>query len=54
MDKIITPRTLSGFMELLPQKQVIFDKKKRQMELTYAKYGFFPLDTPVLEDSKIL
>ena len=54
MDKIITPRTLSGFMELLPQKQVIFDKIKRQMELTYAKYGFFPLDTPVLEDSKIL
>ena len=54
MDKIITPRTLSGFMELLPQKQVIFDKIKHQMELTYAKYGFFPLDTPVLEDSKIL
>ena len=54
MSEIIAPRTLSGFMELLPKDQVIFEKIKRVLESTYSKYGFFPLDTPVLEDSKIL
>lgn len=54
MAEIITPRTLSGFMELLPNDQVLFDKIKYQLEKVYSKYGFFPLDTPVLEDSKIL
>lgn len=54
MSEIITPRTLSGFMELLPKDQVIFDKIKNTLEHIYANYGFYPLDTPVLEDSKIL
>ena len=54
MADIITPRTLSGFMELLPKDQVIFDKIRAVLEKTYSSYGFFPLDTPILEDSKIL
>lgn len=54
MAEIITPRTLSGFMELLPKDQVIFDKIRTKMEQVYSRYGFFPLDTPILEDSKIL
>lgn len=54
MSEIITPRTLSGFMELLPKDQVIFDKIRNTLEKTYTNYGFFPLDTPILEDSKIL
>lgn len=54
MGEIIEPRTLSGFMELLPKDQVIFEKIKSEMEKVYQKYGFFPLDTPVLEDSGIL
>lgn len=54
MSEIIEPRTLSGFMELLPKDQVIFEKIKSEMEKVYQKYGFFPLDTPVLEDSRIL
>lgn len=54
MSEIITPRTLSGFMELLPKDQVIFDKIKSTMEKIYLSYGFYPLDTPILEDSKIL
>jgi len=52
--EIITPSTLSGFMELLPEEQVIFEKIRKEMAQTYARYGFFPLDTPVLENSKIL
>ncbi|MGM9669374.1 MAG: histidine--tRNA ligase [Faecousia sp.] len=50
----IKPRTLSGFMELLPEKQ---QKMERMMEIlrsTYALYGFAPLDTPVIEDAQIL
>ena len=54
MAEIITPRTLSGFMELLPKDQVIFERIKGQLEKVYTNYGFFPLDTPVLEDSRIL
>lgn len=54
MSEIITPRTLSGFMELLPKDQVIFDKIRNTLEHIYSNYGFYPLDTPILEDSKIL
>ncbi len=54
MSGIIEPRTLSGFMELLPKDQVLFDKIRTHLESVYLKYGFFPLDTPVLEDSSIL
>lgn len=54
MGEIVEPRTLSGFMELLPKDQVIFEKIKSEMEKVYQKYGFFPLDTPVLDDSRIL
>lgn len=43
MADIITPRTLSGFMELLPKDQVIFDKIRAVLEKTYSSYGFFPL-----------
>ena len=48
------PRTLSGFMELLPQKQVLFDAMVETLRQTYALYGFSPLDTPVIEASEIL
>ena len=54
MSEIVEPRTLSGFMELLPKDQVIFEKIKSEMEKVYRRYGFYPLDTPVLEDSRIL
>ena len=54
MADIITPSTLQGFMELSPQNQVIFNRIKRTLEDTYHLYGFFPLDTPVLEKSEIL
>jgi len=54
MSEIITPRTLSGFMELLPKDQVIFEKIKNTLDTIYLNYGFYPLDTPILEDSKIL
>lgn len=51
---IITPRTLSGFMELAPKDQILFEKVKQKLEETYQMFGFFPIDTPVLEHSDIL
>ncbi|MBR2937006.1 MAG: histidine--tRNA ligase [Oscillospiraceae bacterium] len=53
MEKI-TPRTLSGFMELLPGKQARMEKLMQVLRDTYASYGFAALDTPVIEDAKIL
>ena len=52
--EIIKPRTLSGFMELLPDKQIRFEKMVEILRRTYASYGFAPLDTPAIEDAKIL
>ena len=50
----IKPRTLSGFMELLPDKQIKFEKMEQILRDTYASYGFAPLDTPAIEDAQIL
>ena len=51
---IIKPRTLSGFLELLPAKQIRFEKMTEILRNTYASYGFAPLDTPAIEDAQIL
>ena len=48
------PRTLSGFMELLPDKQVQFDRMVKLLRRSYSLYGFTPLDTPVIEASEVL
>ena len=51
---ITEPRTLAGFMELLPNEQILFDQMKEKIEKTYQKFGFLPLDTPILELSEVL
>ena len=51
---IIKPRTLSGFMELLPAKQAKFERMLEILRKTYSSYGFAALDTPVIEDAQIL
>ena len=51
---MIEPRTLPGFMELLPNEQILFEQMKQKIEKTYQKFGFLPLDTPILELSEIL
>ncbi len=50
----VTPRTLSGFMELQPTEQVMFNQMKEKIEKSYKRFGFLPLDTPVLELSEVL
>ena len=53
MEKI-RPRTLSGFMELLPQKQQQMERFFQVLRETYSLYGFTPLDTPVIESAEVL
>ena len=48
------PRTLSGFMELLPEKQVQFERMAELLRQSYSLYGFTPLDTPIIEASEVL
>lgn len=50
----IIPKTLPGFMELLPKEQILFNQIKEKIQKTYEKFGFLPLDTPIIEDSKTL
>ena len=50
----ISPRTLSGFMELLPRPQQQMERIMEVLRSTYARYGFTPLDTPVIESTDVL
>lgn len=50
----MAPRTLSGFMELLPQPQQQMERMMDILRRTYSLYGFTPLDTPVIEASEVL
>ena len=50
----IEPRTLSGFMELLPNDQILFNQMKEKIQKTYEKFGFLPLDTPIIESAEVL
>ena len=54
MSEKLKPRTLPGFMELLPNEQILFNKMKETIKTTYEQYGFLPLNTPIIEDAKIL
>ena len=50
----MTPRTLSGFMELLPADQAKMERFMEALRRSYALYGFTALDTPVIEASEVL
>ena len=51
---MLKPRTLSGFMELLPAPQVQMERMMEILRNTYSLYGFTPLDTPAIEASEVL
>ena len=50
----VQPRTLSGFMELLPRQQQLMESIMSTLRETYSLYGFTPLDTPIIEASEVL
>ncbi len=50
----VTPRTLPGFMELLPQDQILFNNMYDRIRKVYERFGFLPIDTPTIELSEVL
>ena len=50
----LKPRTLSGFMELLPAPQQQMEGMMETLRRTYSLYGFTPLDTPAIEAADVL
>ena len=50
----IEPRTLAGFMELLPNEQILFNQMKEKIQKSYEKFGFLPLNTPIVELADVL
>ena len=52
--KKTTPKTLSGFMELLPNEQILFNEMMDNIRNAYERYGFLPIDTPIIESSEVL
>lgn len=54
MKQPIPTNPMSGFMELLPQEQIVFNQMFDIIRKSYELFGFAPLDTPVLERSEVL
>ena len=50
----VKPRTLSGFMELLPEDQMKMERMMQILRETYSLFAFTPLDTPVIEAAEVL
>ena len=54
MGEKVIPKSLPGFMELLPSEQILFNEMKEKIRKSYEKFGFLPLDTPVIEHAEVL
>src|SRR3989338_8805022 len=47
-------KTLKGFRDFLPQAALAREEVFRKIRTVFQKYGFLPLETPVLEYKEIL
>jgi len=54
LNKEINTKPLSGFMELKPGEQILFNKMKNIIEENYKLFGFVPMDNPILERKEVL
>ena len=50
----VEPRTLPGFMELLPKEQIQFNSIMDKIRSSYERFGFLPIDTPIIESAEVL
>ncbi len=53
-NKLITPRKLAGFWELMPNEQICFSSMLNKLEDVFKTNCFVPLDTPICEYSEAL
>jgi histidyl-tRNA synthetase len=51
---MIKPRTPPGVLELLPREQIAFQRMLDTIRGTFERYGFLPVETPVMELSDVL
>ena len=54
MNEKVQPKTLPGFMELLPNEQILFNEMKEKIQKCYERFGFLPLNTPIIESAEVL
>lgn len=50
----INTKPLPGMMELLPEEQIEFDRIMGVIKKHHARFGFVPIDTPIIERSETL
>ena len=53
-NKRVEPKTIAGFMELLPNEQILFNQMMDTIRKSYESFGFLPIDTPIIEYSDVL
>jgi len=46
---LVEPQTLRGFQDLLPENMIARNRVIEKIKGVYEKYGFVPIDTPILE-----
>jgi len=51
---LVKARTMPGVMELLPMEQIAFQKMLDTIRDSYERFGFLPVETPVLEFRDVL
>ncbi len=51
---MITPRTMPGVLELLPDEQIAFQSMMDEIRRGFEAYGFLPIETPAIELSEVL
>jgi histidyl-tRNA synthetase len=54
MKNNINTQPMPGFMELLPNQQIAFNKMLDKIKEVYKLYGFRPIETPILERAEVL
>ncbi len=54
MKNNINTQPMPGFMELLPNQQIAFNKMLDIIRAVYKLYGFRPIETPLLERAEVL
>ncbi len=52
--KLIEPRNLKGFRDYLPKDQIVRARMLEKIKIVFERFGFEPLETPVLEYQDIL
>ena len=50
----VKPSILAGFMELIPSDQILFNRMMDTIRENYERFGFLPIDTPVIEKAEVL